>query len=309
MARSRCLTWMPGSDGLRTRTSMHVVEEVGPSRKRLQVEIAAPDRAGRDRSRVRAASAGRRDSAASVRARRRGACSSASSASRCAARCWAGWSRTRSTTPCTTHQLAVVGHARDRRRRAHAGRGAALRRPPSTSGRRSCSASSAASRSCARRRRSATTDVERVLGSLRESVAQLRPITDRQVVEAGDVVTLNLTQPSWTAPSRSVARACCSRPAAGASRSRSSASSSDSTVARTSTLDVPYPADYPNPSLAGTTRALRGRGRGPAREGAAAARRRVRARSRSQRHARGAARTRPRRPRAAGDGACRWRGA
>jgi trigger factor len=36
-------------------------------------------------------------------------------------------------------------------------------------------------------------EVERVLESLRESVAQLRPITDRQVIEAGDVVTLNLT--------------------------------------------------------------------------------------------------------------------
>jgi len=36
-------------------------------------------------------------------------------------------------------------------------------------------------------------DVERVIESLRESVAQLRPIEDRSVVEAGDVVTLNVT--------------------------------------------------------------------------------------------------------------------
>lgn len=35
-------------------------------------------------------------------------------------------------------------------------------------------------------------DVERVVESLRESVAQLRPIEDRSVVEAGDVVTLNV---------------------------------------------------------------------------------------------------------------------
>lgn len=36
-------------------------------------------------------------------------------------------------------------------------------------------------------------EVERVLGSLRESVAQLRPIEDRAVVETGDIVTLNVT--------------------------------------------------------------------------------------------------------------------
>jgi trigger factor len=36
-------------------------------------------------------------------------------------------------------------------------------------------------------------DVERVIENLRESVAQLRPIEDRSVVEAGDVVTLNVT--------------------------------------------------------------------------------------------------------------------
>src|SRR5262245_14251872 len=36
-------------------------------------------------------------------------------------------------------------------------------------------------------------DVDRVMESLRESHAQLRPIEDRTVVEAGDVVTLNVT--------------------------------------------------------------------------------------------------------------------
>jgi trigger factor len=36
-------------------------------------------------------------------------------------------------------------------------------------------------------------DVERTLGSLRESVAQLRPIEDRTVVETGDVVVVDLT--------------------------------------------------------------------------------------------------------------------
>ena len=57
----------------------------------------------------------------------------------------------------TSIELAVVGHARDRRRRAHAGRRHCATRPRSTSGRRSCSASSAASTSSARRRWSATT--------------------------------------------------------------------------------------------------------------------------------------------------------
>jgi len=36
-------------------------------------------------------------------------------------------------------------------------------------------------------------DVERVIESLRESAAQLRPIEDRSIVEAGDVVALNVT--------------------------------------------------------------------------------------------------------------------
>src|SRR5262249_5731243 len=36
-------------------------------------------------------------------------------------------------------------------------------------------------------------EVDRVLEALRESVAQLRPVEGRSVVEAGDVLTLNLT--------------------------------------------------------------------------------------------------------------------
>src|SRR4051794_40134859 len=46
-------------------------------------------------------------------------------------------------------------------------------------------------------RRPATTvseeDVDRVIGQLRESTAQLRPVEGRTVVEAGDVVTVDLT--------------------------------------------------------------------------------------------------------------------
>ena len=93
-------------------------------------------------------------------------------------------------------------------------------------------------------------EVERVLESLRESVAQLRPITDRQVVEAGDVVTLNLTQRGG-------------RRRAGASRRRAARGRGGSFPLALErqivgqhrgahlSLDVPYPEDYQNPSLAG----------------------------------------------------------
>jgi trigger factor len=93
-------------------------------------------------------------------------------------------------------------------------------------------------------------EVERVLGSLRESVAQLRPITDREVVEAGDVVTLNLTsQVEGAEPTR---RDGVLLEAGGGSfplalerqivGQRRGAHPS---------LEVPYPANYQNGSLAG----------------------------------------------------------
>jgi trigger factor len=93
-------------------------------------------------------------------------------------------------------------------------------------------------------------DVSRVIESLRESVAQLRPITDRQMVEAGDVVSLNLSsrieggEPSHRegvlleAGGGSFPLAL-ERQIVGRHRG-----------ARLS-LQVPYPEDYANPSLAG----------------------------------------------------------
>jgi trigger factor len=93
-------------------------------------------------------------------------------------------------------------------------------------------------------------DIARVIESLRESVAQLRPITDRQVVEAGDVVSLNLSsrieggEPSHRegvlleAGGGSFPLAL-ERQIVGQYRG-----------ARLS-LKVPYPEDYGNPSLAG----------------------------------------------------------
>jgi trigger factor len=95
-------------------------------------------------------------------------------------------------------------------------------------------------------------DVERVLESLRESVAQLRPITDRQIVEAGDVVTLNLA--SRIEGAEPIRREGVLLEAGGGSfplalerqlvgRHRGA----------NLTLQVPYPSDYTNQSLAGRT--------------------------------------------------------
>ena len=93
-------------------------------------------------------------------------------------------------------------------------------------------------------------EVERVLAGLRESVAQLRPIEDRAVVEAGDVVAVDLV--SRLEAGEPVTREgvlleagagtfplALERQLVGQHRG-----------ARLS-LRVPYPADYPNPGLAG----------------------------------------------------------
>ncbi|MFN8542989.1 MAG: trigger factor [Candidatus Binatia bacterium] len=95
-------------------------------------------------------------------------------------------------------------------------------------------------------------EVDRVLEGLRESVAQLAPIEDRAVVEAGDVVSVDLTsrldggEPAHRegvlleAGSGSFPLAL-ERQIVGQHRG-----------ARLS-LEVPYPADYPSPNLAGKT--------------------------------------------------------
>ena len=93
-------------------------------------------------------------------------------------------------------------------------------------------------------------EVQRVLDSLRESVAQLRPIIDRHVVEAGDVVTVNLA--SRMEGAEPVRREGVLLEAGGGSfplaLERQLVGQQRGT---TFTLDVPYPADYANPSLAG----------------------------------------------------------
>ncbi len=98
-------------------------------------------------------------------------------------------------------------------------------------------------------------DVERTIGELRESVAQLRPVEDRAQVETGDVVRVDLTsrleggEPVHRegvlleAGSGSFPLAL-ERQLVGQSRGARLA------------LRVPYPADYPNAGLAGKTAAF-----------------------------------------------------
>jgi len=103
-------------------------------------------------------------------------------------------------------------------------------------------------------------DVERTIGELRESVAQLRPVEDRAQVEAGDVVRVDLTsrleggEPVHRegvlleAGSGSFPLAL-ERQLVGQSRGARLA------------LRVPYPADYPNAGLAGRPPSSRWRSR------------------------------------------------
>src|SRR5262245_47511333 len=95
-------------------------------------------------------------------------------------------------------------------------------------------------------------DVERMLAAMRESVAQLRPVEDRAIVEAGDVVTVDLTsqlegeEPTHRDGVLIEAGAgafplALERQIVGQHRGAHLA------------LRVPYPADYANPGLAGRT--------------------------------------------------------
>jgi trigger factor len=95
-------------------------------------------------------------------------------------------------------------------------------------------------------------DVARVLTSMQESAAQLRPIEDRAVVEAGDVVTINVEshleggepqrrEGAMVEAGGGAFPLALERQLVGQHRG-----------ARV-TLDVPYPADYGNEALAGKT--------------------------------------------------------
>ncbi len=93
-------------------------------------------------------------------------------------------------------------------------------------------------------------DVQRVLDSLRESVAQLRPIVDRDVVEAGDVVTLDLESVMEGAePARR--DGVLLEAGAGSFPLALERQVVGHHRGAHLTLEVPYPADYANAQLAG----------------------------------------------------------
>ena len=93
-------------------------------------------------------------------------------------------------------------------------------------------------------------EVERALGGLRESVAQLRPVEDRTVVDAGDVVRVDLT--SRLDGGEPVRREDVLLEAgAGTFPLALERQLVGQHRGATLSLRVPYPPDYPNASLAG----------------------------------------------------------
>lgn len=93
-------------------------------------------------------------------------------------------------------------------------------------------------------------DVARVLESLRESVAQLRPITDRRVVEAGDVVTVDLTS-TMEGAEPAHREGVLLEAGGGAFPLALERQLVGQHQGAQLDLTIPYPADYPNQSLAG----------------------------------------------------------
>jgi trigger factor len=185
------------------------VEEVGPSRKRLQVEIAAPTvQAEVDRAFAQVGRQARLPGFRPGKAPRRVLERTFGEQIR---RDVLGRLIEDSFHHAVhDHQLAVVGTPEIDADALKPGEG--LRYVATVDvGRRSCSASSVASTSCARRRWSVTTRSSACSARCASRSPSWRPITDRQVVESGDVVTLNLSS-VVEAPSRPVATACSSRP-------------------------------------------------------------------------------------------------
>jgi trigger factor len=95
-------------------------------------------------------------------------------------------------------------------------------------------------------------DVERTLGALRESVAQLRPVEDRTVVEAGDVVTVDLTTRLEGAPAAHREGVLLEAGAGAFPLALERQLVGQQRGARLA-VRVPYPADYANAGLAGKT--------------------------------------------------------
>ncbi len=95
-------------------------------------------------------------------------------------------------------------------------------------------------------------DVARVLESMRESVAQLGPIEDRTVVEAGDVVAINVTSRlDGGEPQRR--EGALVEAGGGSFPLALERQLVGQHKGATLTIDVPYPADHANSALAGKT--------------------------------------------------------
>lgn len=94
-------------------------------------------------------------------------------------------------------------------------------------------------------------DVARAIETLRERAATLRPITDRAVVEAGDVVTVDLT--SQLGEDRQTRQGVMLEAGSGTFALALERQLVGQRLGATTALEVPYPADYPNAGLAGKT--------------------------------------------------------
>jgi trigger factor len=95
-------------------------------------------------------------------------------------------------------------------------------------------------------------DVDRVLASLRESVAQLRPIEDRTVVAAGDVVAINVaTRLDGGEPQRR--EGALVEAGSGSFPQALEGQLVGQQKGARLTIEVPYPDDYGNAALAGKT--------------------------------------------------------
>ena len=98
----------------------------------------------------------------------------------------------------------------------------------------------------------ADSDVEQVLTSMRESVAHLRPIEDRTVIESGDIVTINVAMGLEGGESQRREGAMVEAGSGSFPLAIERQLVGQHKGTRLS-VDVPYPAEYGNPSLAGKT--------------------------------------------------------
>jgi trigger factor len=94
-------------------------------------------------------------------------------------------------------------------------------------------------------------DVERTVQAMRERAAELLPITDRAIVEAGDMVTIDLV--SVLADDRQTRQGVVVEAGSGTFPLALERQLVGQRLGAAVELDVPYPDDYANTSLAGKT--------------------------------------------------------